>query len=344
MRISFLYLVFTILAISCKKSPSLDSKTNSSQDTLTTEWTMSKVNTQQFTNIRFVQNNGIAVSTTGIYGSDNGGLTWEQRSNYGNGAFGTGYAWRRNIGMDSAGNVIIPQGYGNVDATQAKLALAHDYKNFTVLDDNLHINDTRFFTNNVGYAITANNQDTAIHFLKTVDGGISWLDVGTIPRMPLITNVGVTRLAFVNSQTGWASTPYGLFKTTNSGLSWSFQYAPPGIITNICAVDGNTCYAGLIAYSGLDDICTIIRTTDGGATWQQVFSAINDFGAFWFVSADTGYKVGWKWIYKSTDGGVSWNKEVAIHSSQCGFTDIYFTDSNHGWACSAEGQIVRYLQ
>jgi photosystem II stability/assembly factor-like uncharacterized protein len=329
---------------SCKKTSSSDNGTNAPQDTLTAGWTMTKINTEQFTNIHFVQSNGIAVSTTGIYGSDNGGLTWQQRSDYGNGAFAIGYAWKRNIGMDGVGNVIVPQGYGNIDASQAKLALAHDYKNFTIVNDNVHINDIRFVTNNVGYAITSNDQDTTIHFLKTVDGGTSWIDVSTIPRMPIITNVAVTRLAFVSSQTGWASTPYGLFKTTNGGSSWSFQYAPAGIIANICAVDENICYAGFLNYQGANDVYTIIKTAVGGTTWQQVFSAINDYEAFWFVTADTGYKVVGRWIYKSTDGGVSWNKEIAIHSSQCGFTDIYFTDPNHGWACSGEGQILRYVK
>jgi len=338
------------LLVSCKKTSPNDNNNTSSQDTLTAGWTMSKINLQQFTDIHFVQENGIVVSRTDIYGSNDGGETWTQRSNYGTEAFfGIGDdGWRRSIGMDSAGNVIISQGLLN-GGEKDSLALSHDSNHFTILPDSFNINDSWLSSNNVGFAITANDQDTSIHFLKTINGGTSWNTVSIIPRATLITNVGVTRLAFVNSQTGWVSTPYGLFKTTNGGLSWSLQYTPPGIITNLSAVDSYTCYIEFIAFRAWDEIGTISKTTDGGINWQVVFSVTTGPGtdpiqAFQFVNATTGYMARGTSIYKSTDGGINWDKEVSIHSSLCSFEDIYFTDANHGWACSTEGQIVRYLR
>jgi len=44
-----------------------------------------------------------------------------------------------------------------------------------------------------------------------------------------------------------------------------------------------------------------------------------------------------KWIYKSSDGGLNWDKVVSIQSAQCYFTNIYFTDANRGWACPLKG-------
>jgi photosystem II stability/assembly factor-like uncharacterized protein len=350
----FKLLLIGVIAISmlssCKKKPPVTS-TNTSQDTLSAGWTMSKIDLQQFTNIRFIENNGVAVSTSAIYVSNNGGVSWQQRLSYGNQVFGIGYGWRRNVGMDSVGNVIVPQGLYNIGASGYSLVSSHDYNNYQILPEKFSINDSWFMKNNFAYAITASQQDTNIHFLRTIDGGSSWNTVSILPRIGNISQTGPTRLAFINSQTGWASTPYGMFKTTNGGQVWSHLYVPPGIITNISAVDANTCYIEFIAFQRTTgvEIDKISKTTDGGANWQEVLSentGLPSLGpsiqAFQFVNSTTGYMVRGKWIYKSTDGGVSWVKEVSIHSSLCGFTDIYFTDANHGWACSSEGQILRY--
>jgi hypothetical protein len=145
--------ILPALSISCNKPSSTDNGTP--KDILPAGWTLNQVNSQQFTNIHFVQNNGIAVSTTGIYGSSDGGSTWQQRSTYGNGAFGIGYAWRRNIGMDGIGNVVVPQGLMNTGVYF--IAMSHDYINFSVVADPITINDSYFIGNNAAYAITANN-------------------------------------------------------------------------------------------------------------------------------------------------------------------------------------------
>ena len=350
-RLSLTALIAVSLLLSCKK-PSPNSS-NSLQDTLTAGWTMSKINDQEFTNVRFVQNNGIAVSTKTVYVSGNGGESWQQRISYGNQIIGGGFG-RRNIGIDSIGNVVISQGLYNGSApTGYSLLVSHDYNNFTIIQDNLVINDNWFIKNNIAYGITANQSGTDINFLKTINGGSSWNTVSTLPRIGSLIEIGVTRLAFINSEIGWAATPYGMFKTTNGGLTWSHLYKPPGVITNINAIDANTCYILFEAFqrtTGIQ-IDKISKTTDGGSSWEEVFSENTyapglgpNLQALQFVNANTGYLVRGKWIYKSTDGGVTWSKVVSIHSSLCGFTDIYFTDANHGWACSGQGQILRYQQ
>ena len=336
---------FASLFLSCKKDP--PTVDPAKQDTLTDGWTMTTFDQQQFTNIRFQGNNGIAVSTLGIFGSSNGGVNWQQRSTYGNGAFGLGYAWQRNIGMDAIGNVVIPQGLVNGGPPHV-LAISHDYINFSIIpDSHNYLNDIWFYGNNTGYAITANDQDTAIHFKKTIDGGTTWTTISIIPRMPPITNVGITKMSFVNSQVGWISTPYGVYKTTNGGLNWTFQYAPFGIISEICATDLNTVFIFHLAFvSGglLPNLDKIVKSTDGGVTWQVVFTnnVYPSIEAIWFVSSSVGYIARGNYIYKTVDGGINWEKAVAINSSVCGFMDIYFSDANHGWACSHRGQILRF--
>jgi photosystem II stability/assembly factor-like uncharacterized protein len=154
-------------------------------------------------------------------------------------------------------------------------------------------------------------------------------------------------LGFIDSQTGWATAPYGILKTINGGVNWTLQYVPQGILTHICAVDANTCFAEYITFTGVTTVnTTIARTTNGGANWQIAYSTTDGIGdnpeAFWFVNSTIGYMIKGKLINKSMDGGTTWTEEVKIQSAPCYFTDIFFTDANHGWASSSHGQILRY--
>jgi photosystem II stability/assembly factor-like uncharacterized protein len=339
-RLMLLEMLAICLILSCKKPSSINENNTSLQDTLSAGWTMSKIKFEQFSNIRFVQNNGIAVSGTAIYVSDNGGESW-LKSNSNNYPIG----FRGNIGMDSVGNVII----GSVGYP---LALSQDYNNFTFLQDNFVINDNWFVKNSIAYAITTNRNGTDINFLQTINGGSTWDMVSVLPQIGPLMEFGPTHLSFINSQIGWTSTPYAMFKTTTGGLTWSNQYKPAGMITNISAIDANTCYIVLYELQPTPGVVknTVLKTTDGGTSWQEVFSknylpGESEIKKFQFVNATTGYMVRGNWIYKSNDGGVNWKEVVYLNSSNMFlFTDIYFSDANHGWACSSEGHLLRYKQ
>jgi len=343
-----LFVVTISFSVSCSKpSPTENGNNNNDpRDTLASGWTMSRMDQQQFTNIYFVKNNGIAVSTSAVYSSADGGLSWQHRMDYGNYLYGLGAEFRRNIAMDSLGNAVIPLGILNTGGGPAKTLVTHNYTNFSEVTNDFIISDNKFVKNKVGYAVTANDQETTIYFLKTTDGAVSWDTVSSLPLLPIVTNVDVTRLSFVDSLTGWITTPYGIFKTSDGGSNWLLQTAPQGIIINICAVDKNTCYVEYYLNRALDRLDRIIKTTDGGSSWNIIFS--KDTGpnveALSFVTADVGYMVRWNRVYKTTDGGASWNPVVSINSSRCYFIDIYFADANHGWACSTDGQILRFVQ
>jgi photosystem II stability/assembly factor-like uncharacterized protein len=346
--ISALVLIIIIsFSVSCNKPSPIDGGGgDNSKDTLTAGWTMTRMEQQQFTNIHFANSHGTAVSTSAIFSSDDGGLNWQHRLDYGNYSLGTGPLFRRNIAMDNTGNVVIPRGILNTGGMLTTTLVTHNYNNFSEVKNDYIINDNWFLKNNIGYGVTANDQETTIYFLKTTNGAATWDTVSSLPLLPIVTNVDVTRLAFVDSLTGWVTTPYGIFKTSDGGMHWSLQYQPQGIIINICAVDANTCYVGYYSNRANDQLDRISKTTDGGSNWDVVFSKDTgpNVNAFWFVSPDVGYMVRERRIYKSTDGGVTWNIVVSINSAICGFTDIYFTDVNHGWACSIQGQLLRFAQ
>ncbi len=85
----------------------------------------------------------------------------------------------------------------------------------------------------------------------------------------------------------------------------------------------------------------IIRTTDGGANWEEVTKASEeDLEDTWFADNMNGWVVGDNGIILHTDnGGVSWNIQLSgineiLHS-------IHFIDENTGWAVGDGGTILK---
>jgi hypothetical protein len=98
--------------------------------------------------------------------------------------------------------------------------------------------------------------------------------------------------------------------------------------------DGNTGTA--VGYNG-----TILRTTDGGATWaSQVSGTTNDLWGVSLPKADTGTAVGYDGIIlRTTDGGSTWFKQTS--SAWAVLYKVLFTDANTGTAVGEGGAIFR---
>ena len=78
----------------------------------------------------------------------------------------------------------------------------------------------------------------------------------------------------------------------------------------------------------------IIKSIDGGDTWQQIVGGPGTIGfeAICFTSVDTGYVAGWDaYIAKTTDGGTTW-VELNTGGDDWFLMDIEFFDVDHGLA------------
>ena len=78
---------------------------------------------------------------------------------------------------------------------------------------------------------------------------------------------------------------------------------------------------------------TILKTTDGGATWQRKgVPGDNHLNSIAFNSHDTGFAVGGRGIMRTLDGGETW--ELLPHpfpETPTALNDIFFLDQQHGW-------------
>ena len=141
------------------------------------------------------------------------------------------------------------------------------------------LNSICFPEANTGYAAGQNFTGGSIYngvFLKTTDGGATWLNLSTTIRCAF------KSIYFTDSSTGFGvgETIIGtgestLIKTTNGGTSWSEVKLPtndPITLNSIFFANANTGYAvGAQSYisTGSLKICAaILKTTDGGSSWK----------------------------------------------------------------------------
>ena len=83
----------------------------------------------------------------------------------------------------------------------------------------------------------------------------------------------------------------------------------------------------------------ILKTIDGGVSWQQVYSSALALRDIAFVNDSLGFACGDSLlIVKTSDGGATWNKldlpyvPVII----CPLTSVQFRDAQHGYICGGE--------
>ena len=145
--------------------------------------------------------------------------------------------------------------------------------------------------------------------LQTTDGGVTWTN--HIPTGYEATHLqGVFALDATHLWvTGGTNAGYAtILKSSDAGASWERQ--SDGDVTNanhllgISAADAQTAWA----VGGTGDRYIALRTTDGGATWNEQAGLIGSYDANEVCAVST--SVVWvacdRQLYRSTNGGANW--------------------------------------
>ena len=188
---------------------------------------------------------------------------------------------------------------------------------------------------NIAYAGTA-----AGGVFKSIDAGLTWNPVFDDQAVLPIGDVVVDpkNADIVYAGTGEANGGHnnfpggGVFKTTNGGTSW--DYIGLAETTSIARIlidprDSQRVYVAAIgAYFAPDEHRGVYRSEDGGQTWKKIFFLSESAGVIDLVmnpeNSDILYAAGWERIrpaeaptrftgplsgvYRSTDGGDSWQR------------------------------------
>lgn len=208
------------------------------------------------------------------------------------------------------------------------------WSNLTSPDPTWELRGVNFYFAHYGYAIGRKGLSLGAIF-RTTDGGQSWTKFTHDKLKNGYSIFCIDSLHVVS--TGYMLQTYSMCGnvsvTTDAGMSWSVKcsdYYPLAVYFPDTAVGYGACIGG-----------NVIKSTDGGQTWD----AIKGFGfsltSVFFTDKNTGYFTSsLARVYKTTDGGAYFST-VVIPSGGQGFNSVFFTDANTGYIAGNQGNIFK---
>jgi photosystem II stability/assembly factor-like uncharacterized protein len=201
------------------------------------------------------------------------------------------------------------------------------------------------------WAWAAGDQNT---ILRSRNGGLTWQRLKT----GLSFDYDIVDLAFTSRSEGWALANYVneewragvLLHTTNGGSSWRAQSWQPDAAAaafSSLAFDSSGRFGVIVGErddepDGVADGPVVLRTTDGGASWQYVASGslepadavgITPRGATW--AAEASGTLSW-----SDDRCTTWSRSGRSIGAGVELNGIDFVDGSLGWAVGSDGLIM----
>ncbi len=129
-----------------------------------------------------------------------------------------------------------------------------------------------------------------------------------------------------------------VIRSADGGGTWSRASVSDDFFTDIHFPTAQTGY--ICGSSG-----TLLKTTDGGATWQTIRKGgatkpkRQPFQALWFEDEQRGWLAGdGGLLWRTTDGGSTW-AVIEQADSDVDFMDV-FARQGKGWACGTKGRVV----
>lgn len=208
------------------------------------------------------------------------------------------------------------------------------------------------------FLAACNNQATAVHTASKspvpATPSIAAASPGTTPQPSNDNPLSLAAIQRVDLRTGfvtgWTGTGLGLARTLDAGASWQRIAVPTDRITSLRFIDANVGWVGGFvprdvpqvacaqAPEGPSSPCygVVLRTVDGGRTWQRTLSIVADG-----VNPDPVEQI------QAIDGQVAWALTLACTSTTSPTTalncptDLRRTvDGGRTWSTLVTGQIV----
>jgi len=191
---------------------------------------------------------------------------------------------------------------------------------------------------------------TAGLIVRTTNGGQRWQEQRFLK--------GIGKADFVDALHGWAMTITAsdserIIRTIDGGKTWDLL--PYDFYKEIL---GLTCFDFIDSLRGWGvgrfSNPWIVQTVNSGTTWKKIFKFPNDntdpiIGKITFGDTLRGWAFANAFIngglagviYRTTDGGRSWTREIADYSRA--WSAAYALNRDHIWAGSTIGEVWRYM-
>ncbi|MCJ8269601.1 MAG: YCF48-related protein, partial [Psychrosphaera sp.] len=189
---------------------------------------------------------------------------------------------------------------------------------------NRQFTDLHFINNKMGWAI-----DDDGHVLKSTDGGNDWqLISNQMPADETTETTDFDSIFFINGEFGWMGAylkGQAILYTTNGGVEWQPVYPKPRDST--------------IQASNL---VPPVLSIAGGNNWR--YNKINDIV---FTTALNGWALVGESILRSTDGGETWDEAFHAPRTDgqekliLSLSELNILDDNTIWVVGRHGQILR---
>ncbi len=220
-----------------------------------------------------------------------------------------------------------------------------------------------FLDKNVGFVGTVGtdyfpNVADTIPLYKTKDGGKTWNPVAYKgPYVKGLCAIEVVKEQYINHgkidtkihlfAVGRVGSPANIMISHDAGETWISKSMNNDckMLFDIKMLDKNLGFACAATSEDISQSnALILKTTDGGITWQKVYQSTRPFETTWKVSFPTN-KVGYVTIQsynpdpnikqqrvaKTTDGGNTWTEINLVEDAGAREFGIGFIDENHGF-------------
>lgn len=172
--------------------------------------------------------------------------------------------------------------------------------------------------------------------MRTEDGGNNW-QVEVLPGVDTLYSV-----KFVTTQKGWVSGTGGAIYRTTDGLTWQKEEVDREV--DIYSMHFTDSLHGW-ACGAQNTILKRESAAGQPARWVSFSMPGEPLTFKWrdvfFVDAENGWLVGQTGrIYKTTDGGATWNPEIT--EVQVQLNAIHMTSTRRGWIVGNDGVILGY--
>lgn len=207
-------------------------------------------------------------------------------------------------------------------------------------------------------SIDGGTQHFNIHFTGTTTGFVSINNMlyqtsdggNTFSSRELISEPHyISDIYFINAQTGFVSLVRTqtdgetyrdmIFKTSDGGATWQNVYSeqPPGqvvfVYPGISGMQFVNTQTGFAVSSGVPAF--LLKTTNGGQNWDSMSTTfLNDFEGLndvHFLTEQTGFVATGQQVYKTINGGQSWQQQVINPTGDYYIAAIDMVNENLGY-------------